>query len=89
MCVGIGIYGYAYFLPVILAGMGHSTGRVFLLCAPPAICCVPFAIGLGWLADKTHMRAPYIAFSSVVSIIGYALIGYHKNNGVRYAALTL
>jgi MFS family permease len=86
MCVGIGIYGYAYFLPVILAGMGHSTGRVFLLCAPPAICCVPFSIALGWLADKTKMRAPYIAFSAV-AIIGYALIGYHPNNGVRCASL--
>lgn len=84
MCLAIGIYGYAFFLVVILQGMGYSPGRVFLLSAPPAIASVPLSILVSWLADRTKLRAPYVAFMAIVCTIGYVLVAYAKQNGVRY-----
>ncbi|EFW21374.1 hypothetical protein D8B26_001582 [Coccidioides posadasii str. Silveira] len=89
MCVAIGIYGYAFFGVVILQGMGHSPGRVFLLSAPPAIASVPFSLVISYLADRTKLRSPYVAFMAITCTIGYLLVAYPKQNGVRYFGVFL
>ncbi|EEH17271.2 hypothetical protein PABG_07358 [Paracoccidioides brasiliensis Pb03] len=89
MCMAIGVYGYAYFSPVILQGLGYSTGKVFLLLAPPALVSVPVAIIVSYFADKTRMRAPFIAALAVMCTVGYILIAYTKQNGVKYFGVFL
>lgn len=84
MCLATGIYGYAYFMVVILRGMGYTPDRVFLLSAPPAVASVPVSILVSWVADRTQLRAPYVAFMAIVCTIGYVLIAYTHTNGVRY-----
>ncbi|KAI2163182.1 hypothetical protein LOY92_000971 [Ophidiomyces ophidiicola] len=84
MCLAVGIYGYAYFMIIILQGMGYSIGRVFLLSAPPAVVSVPFTLIISYLADRTKMRAPYVIFNAVTCTIGYVLVAYPKQNSVRY-----
>ncbi|KAK2732399.1 hypothetical protein FQN57_002922 [Myotisia sp. PD_48] len=84
MCLAIGIYGYAYFMIVILQGMGYKAGRVFLMSVPPTLACIPFILIVSFLADRTKLRAPYIIFMAIVSTVGYLLVAYPKQNGVRY-----
>ncbi|EEP80516.1 predicted protein [Uncinocarpus reesii 1704] len=89
MCVAASIYGYAFFGVVILQGMGYSPGRVFLLSAPPAVASVPFSLVISYLADRTKLRAPYVAFMAIICTIGYVLVAYPKQNGVRYFGIFL
>lgn len=89
MCLAAGIYGYAFFMVVILQGMGYSAGRVFLLSAPPALASVPFSLIISYLADRTKMRAPYVAFMAIVCTVGYVLVAYPKQNGVRYVLCSI
>ncbi|PGH18792.1 hypothetical protein AJ79_00205 [Helicocarpus griseus UAMH5409] len=89
MCTAVGIYGYAYFTVVILQGMGYSTGRVFLLSAPPAIVSVPVSLIVSYVADKTRLRAPFIAFMAIMCLVGYVLVTYAKQNGVKYFGIFL
>ena len=37
-----------------------------------------------YLSDRYRLRSPFIAFNSIVAIIGLVLMAYHPNNGVRY-----
>lgn len=83
-CVTTIVYGLAFFIPIILAGMGYSVGMVFLLAAPPACAAVPWVLLISWLADKTRMRAPWIILQAVLGIVGLMLIAYAQQNGVRY-----
>jgi hypothetical protein len=64
--------------------MGYSVGVVFLLCAPPYLASIPYAMAVAWVADKTRMRGPFIAFQTITCIIGLIIVAYHHNNGVRY-----
>ncbi|KAL7276758.1 hypothetical protein RUND412_000256 [Rhizina undulata] len=84
MCTAVATYGFSYFLPIILRGMGYTTGMSQILSAPPYVGAIPIAFSLAWAADKAHMRSPFIAFQSIVAIVGLLLTAYHRNNGVRY-----
>ncbi|KAL7276235.1 hypothetical protein RUND412_000771 [Rhizina undulata] len=64
--------------------MGYTTGMSQILSAPPYIAAIPIAFSLAWAADKARMRSPFIAFQSIVVIVGLLLTAYHRNNGVRY-----
>ena len=79
-------YAFAYFLPVILKeGMGYSTLISQVMSAPPYIFAVIVAFAVAWWADKTRMRAPFIAGQAVCTIVGLVLTGYAiENNGARY-----
>lgn len=89
MSAAVSIYAFAYFTSVILRGMGHSTQRVFLLSAPPALTAIPYSYIIAWYADKTQTRAPAIFFSSAVCLTGLLLTAYHPNNNVRYGGIFL
>jgi len=69
--------------------MGYSVGVVFLLCAPPYVASIPYSLAIAWFADKTHLRAPWIAFQAITCIIGLMIVEYHQNNGVRYFGIFL
>ncbi|KAH7346080.1 major facilitator superfamily domain-containing protein [Pyrenochaeta sp. MPI-SDFR-AT-0127] len=77
-------YAFAYFLPVILVGMGYSAGQANALSAPPALAAMVTAFAFAWVGDKYRVRAPIIAAQSVLAIIGLMIVAYSKNNGARY-----
>ncbi|KAF2817436.1 MFS general substrate transporter [Mytilinidion resinicola] len=81
---GVGVYAFAYFLQIIVKGMGYSVSNTFLLCAPPNIAAIFYIIAVSKLADKLHQRGAIVAFQATTAFVGLMLIEYCKNNGVRY-----
>ncbi|KAF8458676.1 major facilitator superfamily domain-containing protein [Terfezia claveryi] len=85
MFASIPAYAFAFFLSIILKeGMGYSILMSQLLSTPPVFFAVSVALPLAWYADKTRLRAPFMAFQTIVIIVGLSLIGYAVNNGARY-----
>ncbi|KAF2280251.1 MFS general substrate transporter [Westerdykella ornata] len=78
------VYALAFFIPIILAGMGHTTKMVFLLSAPPACAAVPYVLLISWVADRTKMRSPWIMLQAALGVAGLMIVAYARNNGVRY-----
>jgi cyanate permease len=90
MGAGVGVYAFAYFTPLILVGMGfHTSKEIYLLSAPPNLAAIPYAFGIAWLADHYKIRAPFIIFQSLTSIVGLMLTAYHPRNGVKYFGVFL
>jgi cyanate permease len=83
------VYALAFFIPIILAGMGYTTKMVFLMSAPPACAAVPWVLFISWIADKTRCRAPWIMLQAVLGITGLMIVAYAKNNGARYFGIFL
>lgn len=83
------VYALAYFIPIILQGMGYSIGRVFLLSAPPAIAAVPWVMFCSWAADRFKMRAPWVILNALIGITGLMIVAYQKNNNARYFGIFL
>lgn len=78
------VYALAFFIPIILQGMGYSVGRVFLLSAPPSVAAVPWIMICSWAADRYKMRAPFIILQALIGIVGLMIVAYSKNNSARY-----
>ncbi|TVY81952.1 putative transporter [Lachnellula suecica] len=83
-------YAIAYFLPVILrVGMGFSIAKAQCLVAPPYVAAAIVMYGFAMLGDKYHVRGPIVAFNALLGLVGLPLLGYAKNNGVRYLGVFL
>ncbi|KAL2842113.1 major facilitator superfamily domain-containing protein [Aspergillus pseudodeflectus] len=85
LMTAIVIYAVSYFLPIVLMqGLKFDVAKAQTLTAP----CFLFGTVLGltesWLSDKYKLRGPVVVFNAVLQIIGIALLGYAKQNGVRY-----
>ncbi|KAL2841143.1 major facilitator superfamily domain-containing protein [Aspergillus pseudoustus] len=85
LMTAIVIYAVSYFLPIVLMqGLNFDVAEAQTLTAP----CFLFGTVLGltesWLSDKYKLRGPVVVFNAVLQIIGIALLGYAKQNGVRY-----
>ncbi|KAJ2924109.1 hypothetical protein H1R20_g12979, partial [Candolleomyces eurysporus] len=82
-------YTIAFFVSILLRGMGFGLRDSLLLSAPPyaaaAISCFFFA----WLADKTKKRALWIFVQTLITIVGTMVTAYGHLNGVRYFGLFL
>ncbi|BCS23773.1 uncharacterized protein APUU_40217A [Aspergillus puulaauensis] len=79
------IYAVSYFLPIVLRqGLGFDVAKAQTLTAP----CFLFGSALGitesWLSDKYNTRGIVVVINAVLQIVGVALLGYAKGNGVRY-----
>jgi len=84
MAATTGAYAFAFFLPVILNGQGYSQELSLLLSAPPYVFAAIYTFILAVISDKTHMRTPFIALSSLVCIVGLTVAAYAPQAGVRY-----
>ena len=84
MSVAIPPYALAYFLPIILKGMGYSTGMSQIMSGLPYIPAAVVGIALAWCADKTHLRAPFIALGALFVIVGLSMTAYSSDHGIRY-----
>ncbi|KAJ1331011.1 MFS transporter ACS family allantoate permease [Microdochium nivale] len=87
MCITSVVYCLAFFIPIIIAGMGYDTGMTFLMAAPPAAAAVPWVMFVSWAADKWKMRAPWIAAQAAATVMGLLIVGYAPQNNVRYFGL--
>jgi cyanate permease len=72
-------YAFAYFLPLILVGMGFSAINAQLLAAPPYVATFFVAFGLAYLGDKYIIRAPIIMFQAVLTILGLSIVSISYN----------
>lgn len=78
-------YAIAYFLPIILnLGMGFDVGASQCLVAPPYAFAGFVMYATGWIGDRYRLRGPIIVFNMILCFIGLCIVGWHKNNGVRY-----
>lgn len=89
MSAAVGVYGIVFFIQVIISGMGFESSIILLLCTPPYLFAIPYSLAIAYLADKTHLRAPFILFQSITTLVGLLLVAYHENNGVRYFGIFL
>ncbi|KAF1920949.1 hypothetical protein BDU57DRAFT_534670 [Ampelomyces quisqualis] len=46
------MYAPAFFIPIILQGIGYNASKVFLLSAPPAVAAVPWVMFCSWAAHR-------------------------------------
>jgi len=75
-------YAIAYFLPQILeVGMGFSVGAAQCLIAPPYVVAAIWMFGCAVLADKHHIRGPFIVANGLIAFVGLALLGFATNVG--------
>jgi cyanate permease len=72
-------YAFAYFLPIILVGMGFSAINAQLLVAPPYLTSFFVAFGLAYIGDKYIIRAPIIMFQAALTILGLSLVSISDN----------
>ena len=77
-------YALAYFLPIILRGMGYSVAKSQLLSAPPFITAVAVAFGIAYMSDRTRLRAPWIALSCILVIVGLLITAYAPTHTAQY-----
>jgi len=89
MNLGVPGYAMAFFLPIILKGMGYTTGMSMILSAIPAIPSVIVCVGLAWWADRCRVRAPFIALGTLMVIAGLAMTAYSTSHAVRYFGVFL
>lgn len=90
MSTSIPAYAFAFFLSIILKeGMGYSTLMSQVMSTPPVFFAFIEAFAVAWYADKTRLRAPFIALQAIITISGLALTGNAANNGVRYFGIFL
>ncbi|KAF2969609.1 hypothetical protein GQX73_g4024 [Xylaria multiplex] len=75
----------SYFLPSILqGGLGFSENQAILLNAPPYYYAVIPVLLSSIVGDKYRVRGPVIVFNCVTLIVGFSLLGFAKQDAVRY-----
>lgn len=78
-------YAIAYFLPIILrSGLRFSVAKAQCLTAPPYVFAAVVMYAEAVVADKMHLRGPFVVLNAVLGLIGLPLLGYAKSDSVRY-----
>ncbi|KAJ7935100.1 major facilitator superfamily domain-containing protein [Mycena leptocephala] len=89
MCCTLPAYALAYFISIILKGLGWSTTASLLLSAPPYAPAFLSAVFFAWLSDKYRHRAGFIVIQGLISITGLCLTAFSHQNRVRYLGIFL
>ncbi|KAJ7018347.1 major facilitator superfamily domain-containing protein [Mycena alexandri] len=89
MCCTLPAYALAYFITIILNGLGWSTTASLLLSAPPYAPAFFSAVFFAWLSDKYRHRAGFIVVQGLISILGLCLTAFSERNKVRYFGIFL
>ncbi|KXN87486.1 hypothetical protein AN958_08791 [Leucoagaricus sp. SymC.cos] len=84
VCTTLPAYAQAYFISIILKGMGWDETHSLLLSAPPygppILTCMLFS----WLSDKYKHRSAFIYIQGVMCLIGLVLTAFGGKHSVRY-----
>ncbi|KAF2653344.1 MFS transporter [Lophiostoma macrostomum CBS 122681] len=82
------LYTLSLFLPTIIKDMGYTAAQSQLLTIPPYAVATIFTIFWAIMSEKYKRRAPFIAVTSTIAIIGYIILlankNPHKKPGVSY-----
>ena len=70
-------------------GMGFSLAASQCLVAPPYVAAAIVMFTQAYFADKWHLRGPTVVLNAILGLIGLPLLGFTKNNGVRYFGVFL
>ncbi|PWZ01819.1 MFS general substrate transporter [Testicularia cyperi] len=89
MCTTMPTYAFAYFLPVILRGLGYSVRDSFLLGAAPYVTAMVGAFLMALLSDRLFLRLPILLFQCVLTIVGLAMLFDTKHRNVQLAGTFL
>jgi len=89
MCATMPAYVIAYFVTIILLGMGWDVPHALLLSAPPYLPAFVTAVAFAWMSDRLKQRAIFIAIQTLITIVGLFLVAYAKQGSVRYFGLFL
>ncbi|CEL52995.1 putative transporter C1002,16c OS=Schizosaccharomyces pombe (strain 972 / ATCC 24843) GN=SPAC1002.16c PE=3 SV=1 [Rhizoctonia solani AG-1 IB] len=85
-CSTMPAYSLAYFIPIILRGLGFSVALSNILVAPPYVLAVMLALTTSWWSDRIRLRTPFIIAHSLIAIAGFTIpqmpfiIGLLQNN---------
>lgn len=83
-------YGYAYFAPAIIKGLGFSAIQTQLHSVPPWVAAFGLAMTLAYFSDKTKHRFAFGLVPAIIGMVGYAILLAHpKSVHLRYGALFL
>ena len=82
--------GFSYFAPTIIKTLGYSTVQTQLHTVPPVAAALVLALIIAYLSDRTRLRAPYIAFGILLTVVGLAiLISIQDSFSAKYLGLHL
>ncbi|KAL0934876.1 major facilitator superfamily protein [Colletotrichum truncatum] len=87
--INITVQGISVFMPTILNDLGWTSTKAQLMSVPPYIVACASAITIAYISDKTHQRGIYLAISSLVAVIGFAILRFETSTNIRYMALFL
>lgn len=85
------LYGFSLFLPTIVNELGWNTSVVKsqLVSVPPYAAAAILTIAIGYLADRTRQRGLCNVLTSVLGIVGFAMLIASTNPQVKYAGTFL
>ncbi|KAL1678216.1 major facilitator superfamily domain-containing protein [Schizophyllum commune] len=83
-CATIPSYALAYFVSVILHGIGYSRAQALILSAFPYLPAIASAVLFARLADRYKRRGIFIVLQALITIVGLSLMAFARQNSVRY-----
>ncbi|CCF49372.1 hypothetical protein NDA11_000400 [Ustilago hordei] len=89
MCTTMPTYAFAYFLPVILRGLGYSIRDSFLLGAAPYVVAMVGAFATAVVADRYYIRMPLLIAQCILTIVGLGMLFAVKERNVQLAGCFL
>ncbi|KAF5380507.1 hypothetical protein D9615_004684 [Tricholomella constricta] len=89
MCATLPAYAQAYFISIILRGLGWSKTSALLLSCPPYLPSIATTLFFSWLSDRTRHRGGFIVLQAIICIVGLVLTAFAGNGNVRYFGIFL
>lgn len=83
------LYAFSLFTPTIINELGYTAIRAQLLSVPPYAAAAIMTITIGWIADRTRQRGLCNIFTSILGIVGFAILIGTKTAGARYTGVFL
>ncbi|KAJ3490285.1 hypothetical protein NLI96_g1532 [Meripilus lineatus] len=83
-------YGYAYFAPAIIQGLGYGPIRTQLLSVPPWAAAFGLAMCLATISDAVRHRFIFTIIPPAIGLAGFVILMKENHNiHLRYAAIFL
>ncbi|KAL4883208.1 major facilitator superfamily domain-containing protein [Aspergillus karnatakaensis] len=88
-CSGVCLFGLAYFSPAIVQAMGYDNTRTQLMTVPPYAVAFVVTMVTAYIADRYRQRGICAFVTTLISLVGAALMLNGRSIAVRYSALIL
>lgn len=83
------LYAFSLFLPSIIRELGYSNTKAQLLSVPPYVAACILTIIVGSLADKYNKRGVFNIGTSLLGVLGFALLLGSRSTPLSYIATFL